>query len=124
MIAVYMIGNNDALSFNNRRVSSDKNIIDDLYKNYENINIFKRSEDLFKGRKYNIVDSLDDGVYFLEDNIDKKIDTLIIYRFNRDYPYDNRLNIDLEKYSLIDTYDFRGNSHDKITKEVFEYEKD
>lgn len=124
MIAIYMVGNNLSLSFNNRRVSSDKNIIDDIYKEYDSINIFSCSKDLFINRKYNIVDSISDGVYFLESNYDILPSKLIIYKFNRDYPSGNNLNINLSYYKIIDSYDFIGNSHGKITKEVYEYEKD
>ena len=48
-----------------------------------------------------------------------EIESLIIYRWNRRYPADNFLNIDLKNYRLISSRDFPGSSHDSITKEVY-----
>lgn len=123
MEVIYCVDNNLGISFNNRRVSSDKEIINDIYKDYDCINIFKRSEDLFKGKKYNVIESIDNDVYFLEDNYNIFSSKLILYKFNRDYPSDVKLNYDLSKYKMISSYNFKGNSHDKITKEVYIREK-
>lgn len=123
MEVIYCVDNNLGISFNNRRVSSDKEIINDIYKDYDCINIFKRSEDLFRGKKYNVIESIDNDVYFLEDNYNIFSSKLILYKFNRDYPSDVKLNYDLSKYKMISSYNFKGNSHDKITKEVYIREK-
>ena len=40
MEVIYCVDNNLGISFNNRRVSSDKEIINDIYKDYDCINIF------------------------------------------------------------------------------------
>lgn len=119
MEVIYCVDNNLGISFNNRRVSSDKEIINDIYKDYDCINIFKRSEDLFREKKYNVIESIDNDVYFLEDNYNIFSSKLILYKFNRDYPSDVKLNYDLSKYKMISSYNFKGNSHDKITKEVY-----
>lgn len=123
MEVIYCVDNNLGISFNNRRVSSDKEIINDIYKDYDCINIFKRSEDLFREKKYNVIESIDNDVYFLEDNYNIFSSKLILYKFNRDYPSDVKLNYDLSKYKMISSYNFKGNSHDKITKEVYIREK-
>ena len=55
----------------------------------------------------------------LSDYVDK-IKRLIIYRWNRDYPQDMLFDIDpCRFFSLLNTCDFEGNSHEKITKEVW-----
>ena len=44
---------------------------------------------------------------------------LIIYRWNRRYPADLVFGADLSGFSLIESTEFAGSSHDKITKEVW-----
>ena len=48
-----------------------------------------------------------------------KIDTLILYRWNRDYPSDMKFDLDLSAFHLISKEYFVGSSHDKITKEIY-----
>lgn len=52
---------------------------------------------------------------------ENKIEEVILYRWNRAYPADRRLEIDLNSsaYQLKSTRDFTGSSHDKITEEVY-----
>ena len=51
----------------------------------------------------------------------KKARELIIYHWNRHYPSDTCLDIVPEKegFSLIDTMELVGSSHEKITKEIY-----
>ena len=50
----------------------------------------------------------------------ERIEGLILYRWDRVYPSDQWLDLDLkEDFCLISSYDFAGYSHDKITKEVY-----
>ena len=51
-----------------------------------------------------------------------KIEKIILYRWNRTYPGDLYFDIPLEEHGwkLIETVDFAGRSHEKITKEVYE----
>ena len=61
--------------------------------------------------------------YDLSFHLDK-IKKLVIYRWNRRYPADFYFNIDLLdgtwKRAMI--FDIKGNSHEKITKEVWVHE--
>jgi hypothetical protein len=57
--------------------------------------------------------------------IDERLDsvsTLIIYRWNRKYPSDVKFNVDPVKcgFKLKSSVDFKGSSHEKITKEIYE----
>ena len=51
-----------------------------------------------------------------------KIEKIILYRWNRTYTGDLYFDIPLEEHGwkLIETDDFAGRSHEKITKEVYE----
>ncbi len=52
------------------------------------------------------------------DNVEK----LFIFQWNRDYPGDTFFNFDLKQcgYKKIKKEDFQGNSHKKITLEIYE----
>ena len=45
--------------------------------------------------------------------------TLIIYNWNRHYPSDCYLDVDFSQWHLVETEEFPGFSHPKITKEVW-----
>ncbi len=87
---------------------------------------------MFKEEDTSLIEVIDnlpvftDCFQFIED-IDislkeKEIDLLIIYYWNRKYPSDFSFKIDMNKqeWKLISEKEFVGNSHDKITKRVFE----
>ena len=49
-----------------------------------------------------------------------RIDTLVVYRWNRVYPTDQRFDLDLNtSFRLVSSTDIPGHSHEKITKEVY-----
>lgn len=48
-----------------------------------------------------------------------QIDKIILFRWNRKYPADTFFTLDISSYTLEKTEDFAGNSHDKITKEIY-----
>ena len=64
-----------------------------------------------------------DDFVFVEDRAIGKhaadADGLIIYRWNRHYASDMKSDIDMSKWSLSQTTEFEGTSHEKITKEVY-----
>ena len=122
------------IAFNKRRQSRDKLLIEDLCK-YTDGDIYVTSysaalfED-FNDRIKIVVDPIrqcpDGGLCFLEltdiaEHIDN-ITQLIIYRWNKVYPSDKKLGINIteSKLKLISSCDFIGKSHDKITKEIYQ----
>lgn len=60
---------------------------------------------------------------FVEDlsvsTIEKHAEMLIIFKWNRKYPFDLKFDIDLSNWKLVETENFKGFSHEKITKEVY-----
>ena len=64
-----------------------------------------------------------DGVCFIEDKhlseYKGEIDILVIYRWNRHYPCDFYFDLDINEYKLVESRDFEGSSHEKITKEIY-----
>lgn len=57
----------------------------------------------------------------LSDCVDR-IKCLIIYNWNRKYPFDFSLDINPKEhgFSLVSSSEFKGYSHDKITKEIYQ----
>ena len=48
-----------------------------------------------------------------------KIDKIVLYKWNREYPSDVTFDINLSNWSLNSTFEFQGSSHEKITEEVY-----
>ena len=120
------------MMFNNRRQSRDRILIEDVIKDLgkEKIYISPYSQLLFEGTdaKIKVSDNpleaaKGDGVCFIEDKhlsvYKGEIDILVIYRWNRHYPCDFYFDLDINEYKLVESRDFEGSSHEKITKEVY-----
>lgn len=51
---------------------------------------------------------------------ENKLAALIVYYWNRTYPADTYLDIDLnQNWEVTDTKEFGGNSHEKITRKIY-----
>lgn len=77
----------------------------------------------------NFLDMVCDGDFCLvEDRLLKmyedKIEQLIVFWWNRRYPTDFRLDLELEQWRIISMEEFQGSSHEKITKEVYRKKED
>lgn len=66
------------------------------------------------------------GEYCFAENVDvavweEKIERIVMYRWNRTYPADIRFPIPLQEkgWRLIQSRDFPGHSHERITEEVY-----
>ena len=121
--------------FNHRRLSHDRRVCEKIldYSNEKELwmnaysrklftdltdinNIQVDEEFLDKSQSICFVENQDITPYL------PKIDTLVLFRWNRDYPADFFFTVDLSQWNLISTEDFEGTSHEKITMEV--YKKD
>ena len=118
--------------FNGRRLSSDKNLITDILNDFPDKKIFmdEKSIPLFEGKYNSVLDFADrknpntDFVYFAEfdlpESIINTVDTIVIYKWNRRYPADKFFDKKiLSDFNLISTYDFPGNSHEKLTNFIY-----
>lgn len=121
--------------FNSRRQSRDRLLIEDIISNLGNkkLYIYEYSQILFEAYegKYEITDDFfainDDNCICFIENIDVKpyidqISAVTVYNWNRVYPRELVFDINLEKegFSLMSSREFKGYSHDKIRKEVYE----
>ena len=130
-VAIICVDDNGGVMFNNRRVSSDKNVILDILRMKETNELFCSNYSASNFTLYNNKISVDedvinnvskDGIYFIEDIFPKNWNTfnyIIIYKWNRKYPSDVLFTYDLKDYINIKKDEFKGNSHEKIDKYIF-----
>lgn len=126
----------NGISFNHRRQSRDRGVIDDIarYVGDGKVYIDKYSKVLFEDVRLQVIiatlrekemNIVNEDYYYLEKPEDflkfniNEIDELILYRWDKKYPADYKLDIDFEKYKLKNILEFKGNSHEKITREVY-----
>ena len=133
MKIIVCLDNSDGMLFNNRRQSKDKNVIKDIEKLVgDNLLITTPfSWLLFGDKNIKLATTEDflnintDDYCFVENRhlgkVKDKITEIIIYRWNRNYPSDFYFDINYKNdFSLISSEEFKGNSHDVITKEIYE----
>ena len=117
----------NGMLFNRRRQSRDAAVLEDIRTSIPDaLTIDPFSEKLIQsaGIPYVLADGdlPEDAHFFLEARPAAQAvacaSTLVIYRWNRHYPADVRWNIPAG-FSLAETTEFPGKSHEKITKEVY-----
>lgn len=136
MIAIVCLDDDNGMSFNKRRQSRDKEIIKDILENADKkIWVNQYSAKLFEPFQPSkliveddFLNCMDKEDYCFVENInledqENKMEYIIIYRWNRKYPSDIYFEIDLksEEWELVGIKEFKGISHDKITKEIYKH---
>ncbi len=130
MIVAVAIEDRGGMMFNHRRVSRDQAQQADLLTFCGGRKLWMNgySAQLFAGEQIAVDEAFlqkagPDEVCFVEDQPllhgEDKIDTLVLYRWNRTYPADMKLELDLTAYVLTETREFPGNSHETITREIY-----
>ncbi len=127
MKIITCVDKNLGVAFNNRRQSRDRLIIKDIVENFGKVFTLDYSLPLFSEYSDFAVLTQDtaklDGYLFIEKStlseFENKILTLVLYRFDKVYPSDRKLEISLENFKLKEKIEFQGNSHEKIIKEIY-----
>lgn len=132
MIVILCLDDKKGMMFNNRRQSKDKFVIQDILKLVDGKKLFisSYSESLFQGLESKLIiddnflnNATEEDYCFVENNnlkdFSEKIEKIIVYKWNRIYPSDLKLEITIQDWNLIGRFEFVGNSHDKITREVY-----
>lgn len=133
MTAIVCIDAQGGMLFNQRRVSSDREVVADIMNIFGDSVIYMRSSSAKLFEEHENVRICDncleeagtDGVCFLEadvaDAVLKKADRIVLYHWNRSYPSD--VKFPLAKLhsmgKLLSSEDFKGYSHERITREVY-----
>lgn len=136
MTVAVCISDGGGMLFNKRRQSKDKTVTEDILKQAgeKKILISEFSLPIFSEYSERVIDVSDplavaeNGDFvFVEDRKilehKSKIEEIYIYRWNRKYPFDFKLDFDPseEGMYLAEVVEFAGNSHEKITRELWQY---
>ena len=134
MTVFVCIDERGGMTFNSRRQSRDRFVTEDIIKSSGDslLYISDFSEDLFENSDASVISvptplshAKEGSFVFIENQplapYKEKIKSLIIYKWNRRYPFDSKIDIDPEKegFTLTRVTEFEGNSHEKITKEEY-----
>ena len=133
MEVIVCVDDHNGMLFNHRRQSRDQAVIADMWKESkgQNLWISSFSSVLFTEYmetimvSYTPLDFAQRGdICFIENlNLmpyEQNIEKIIVYRWNRRYPADTYLDIDLKNtWKMIFQTEFAGHSHKKITKEIY-----
>lgn len=132
MKAIVCIDDNGGMLFANRRQSRDRELIKDVLVMCEKSKLWitPYSLLLFEGEEDKVIvdeqmlDKAEKEDYcFVETKklttYEDTIQQLIVYHWNRVYPTDHYLDIEYKNWTLIETKEIVGYSHEKITKEVY-----
>lgn len=129
MILVICVDKNNGIMFNNRRQSRDKELIKRIMSMNKRVWINSFSKELFEGYSNVCVDDNfkdkvgSEDICFVENvslsEFVNEADKIILYNWNREYPADTHLDISLSDWQLTCESEFVGNSHDKITEQIY-----
>ncbi|MDE7244947.1 MAG: ribonuclease Z [Oscillospiraceae bacterium] len=133
MIAIVCIDDSGGMLFNRRRQSQDRLLREDLLREAAGKTLWMNaySARQFKGAlpetvraEEDFLDRAGSGELCFVENRDLapyagKLEGLIVYRWNRQYPADLFFTVPLENWTLVRQEEFAGSSHEKITKEVY-----
>lgn len=134
MTVFVCIDDRGGMLFNKRRQSRDSKVIEDVVRTVGDgvLYISDFSELLFSESDASVISvpnpldsASEEGFVFVENfNLAEyldKIDRLIIYKWNRKYPYDFQLDVDPSAagFKMKSKREFVGTSHDNITREDY-----
>lgn len=143
MKIIVCVGDDNAMLFHNRRVSRDRAVIEDIFqmvskevKKDGQVRIWMNeySSELFQTHSGDIsvserfLEEAGEDEYCFVENVpilkyEREIQTVVLYRWNRNYPADVRFLMDLSDWKKMECVEFPGHSHEKITKEVYRRER-
>lgn len=128
---VICLDDNHGMMFNNRRQSRDACVVAKIQEMASTSTLYRDnySKTLFPDGQA-IMNYNNDGFYFIENpdllsnDAENIFDQIIIFRWNREYPADKILMLNLKCYNMETSVDFAGKSHEKITMEVYKKKGD
>ena len=132
MKLVVCLDENKGIRFFGKRQSQDELQRKNLFKLIGNAKLFlsEYSYDLYKDSKFNFeiiyenTEIVEDSVFLYEgeflDRFLPYVDEIIVYFWNRDYPFDETFDEFLQDcWNEKEVLEFKGKSHEKITRKIF-----
>ena len=131
MIVIVCVDDNKGMMFNHRRQSQDRKLREHILNMVSSSMLWMNSysKKQFLDDRRVVVDeaflekATENEYCFIED-IDvapytDKVEKIILFKWNRNYPADTFFSMNLSGWTLVESEDFAGDSHDKITKEIY-----
>lgn len=134
MEVIVCLDDRGGMSFNHRRQSRDRTVIEDICRllGARPLWMDTRSQTLFTGTLCAasvhaspafLDEAPEEAVCFVEEAAltpyVERIERLVIYRWNRHYPADVYFDLSLETWRLVHRDEWQGYSHERITKEEY-----
>ena len=119
MVIIVCLDQKNGMRFNHRRLSRDREIIKDIYKMLLDAPLYMSSQSQILFEDYDGKIVVDPKFMETSDFDTHKVDEIIVYRFDTVYPADEYFPINLNEYILMEESEFKGYSHDVITKEIY-----
>lgn len=134
MKLIICIDDRGGMMFNKRRVSRDRLLVANLAELVGDAALYAEpySAEIFAEAELNLIcsaqpmSSADEGDYAFVETFSPapmlaRVRELIIYKWNRRYPYDVSMGFtpEAEGFRLKESSEFPGSSHDKITREIY-----
>lgn len=129
MKAFVCLDDKNGMLFNKRRQSKDSVLNEKVLEIVANnpLYVSEYTKGLFpNGILTTDFGTVKDGYAFIEDPVhlqQMSVDILYIFKWNRHYPSNTRLAINMAYYTKIAEEEFVGSSHEKITLEVYKNNK-
>lgn len=136
MILIVCLDTRGGMLFNHRRQSQDQVVRQDMLAAGQPLWMHPDSARQFAGQEGQIIadagflDKAGPGAYCFAEQDGllpylARVEKLIVYQWNRHYPADVYFPVKLQApaWRLIQTREFAGTSHKKITKEVYLHEE-
>lgn len=132
MILIACVDDRMGMLFNHRRVSQDQKVNENILAMCQKKHLYMEeySFKLFQNLNADIIRVIDNitsiqaDEYFFTENPESinenMVEKIILYRWNRKYPADQYFPIDIKTWKLVNSEEFAGKSHEKITKEIWE----
>lgn len=129
MILIVCLDDKNGMMFNKRRQSRDAAVIADIVAQADGSILWMNS---YSAKLFgtgvrideDFLDKASQGEYCFVEGQDvsqviDRVERIILYKWNRMYPSDVRFEMAMDGWKLDEIRDFKGNSHEKITKEVY-----
>jgi len=134
MKIILFLDDNNGMLFNQRRQSRDETLYQEitrlcggkqLWMNAYSARLYGRLEGVEIHIVEDFLSQAGENDYCLVETeqlqpFTEQISELLIFRWNRVYPADLRLDIDLALWNMISVVDFAGKSHEKITRIIYQ----
>lgn len=133
MIVIVCLDKDNGMLFQNRRQSRDREVGKKIQQICKGKKLWMNSYSFpLYGQMESVEISLSDhfmwevgnGEFCLAESdklkqFEERIENLIVFRWDRKYPADVYLDLDLYSWKLTRTEEFAGYSHEKITEEIY-----